>query len=194
VGVYNATTGPPPYGEECPACWSTSGILNITLFPGTYNFGLSGPGAVRGPLTAVQPIVAEFDRGLTIVAPLGNVNLSPNQYSSWPVLLPINSTGFYLEGSLAATGCGSTIAILPLLLYHEFQANRSAIDGPSSDVIAGGYASPCPDPNFSSQLGPGAIGPLELTSGSRLVALNTWLDTIDITVLAPIEISYLPGT
>lgn len=193
VGVYNATTGPPTYGPECPACWSTSGTLNITLFPGIYDLDTSGPGAVRGSLTAVLPIVAEFDRGLTIVAPSGIVNISSGQYFAWPVIVPTNASDLLLEYSLATNGCDYALAILPPAVYAEFQINRSTVDLPGAYLISEGSPIPCTVSTVPSPVDMGTIGPLDVSTGSTLVVVDPWIGPLELVVQSPIEISYLSG-
>jgi hypothetical protein len=193
VGVYNATTGPPPYGPECPGCWSTSGTLNITLFPGTYDFDMSGPGAVRASLTAVLPIVAEFDRGLAIVAPSGTVNISSGQYVARPLIVPTNVTDLWLEDSLATNGCDYALAILPPAVYEAFQLNRSAIDRPGVYLISEGSPIPCSVSTVPSPTDGGTIGPLDVSTGSTLVVFEPWIGPLVFVVQSPIEISYLSG-
>jgi hypothetical protein len=179
VAVFNATTASlPNYGWPCPGCYQDQGEINYTLFPGTYLLEILG----GGTFTVTQSIVVNFDRGLEILQSPTEMNILSGGNMSWPISLPAGATGVWLEAWLAQTGCNYSLFIQP--------ANVSM----SPQLITAGYGSSCPTPPVSTVFGPGAMGPLNITSGDSLVFYNGWSDSVQLSVLYPIEVSYLSTT
>ncbi len=176
-------------GWPCPGCYSLNGTLNYTLFPGVYDLAILGGGGA--PLTITEALVVDFDRGLVVLQKPTFTNVSAGGYAAWPITIPEGAKGVWLEASLAQTGCAYTLSILPPSVFQQFQVNRSAIDSGSSQLIESGWTSSCPNPQVSTPFGPGAIGPLNISSGDVLVFYNWWSGGVELTVLDPIEISYL---
>lgn len=187
VAVFNVTTTV-SYGWPCPGCYAFNGSFNSTLFPGTYEIAFDGHGAT---FVATQAILVTFDRSLEVLQPSLVTNLAGGNYSAWPIIAPPSASNFWLEGLIGTTGCSYTIAILPLAVFQAFLNDRGAVNSPGALLLQSGWASVCPSPPVSTAVGFGTIGPFGLTSGDTLVFYNSWGSAVQLTVLAPIEVSYL---
>ncbi len=190
VAVWNVTATV-SNGWPCPGCYALNGGFDFTLFPGTYVILFAG---VAESFVATQTILVKFDRTLEVLQPPIVTSLSSGNYSAWPISAPPGASSFWLGGSIATSGCGYTIALLPPAVFQAFQSDRSAINSPDAFVLQSGWASTCPNPPVSTVSGFGTIGPFNLNSGDTLVFYNSWGSVVQLTVLAPIEVSYLLAT
>jgi len=184
---FGATTWP------SPGSFVSNGSLSLTLFPGTYAVVfVSGVGESASPvLTVTNSILAQFDRGLAVLQPREYTELPAGGYFAWAVPVPAISTGLWLNGTIAATACSDRLAILPGVLYEEFQQNRSVIYTPGALGIGGGTYTPCQTLSKLQNVGLAVFGPFSVTPGERVVFYNAGPNTAQIAILAPLEVSYL---
>ena len=192
--MFNTTPSifvPPPGG--CPGGVKV-GYMNLTLFPGTYAIGVRlSNETYQGPIwiVATQALTAVFGRGLDVLQRPEVANLTADNYTAWTLSAPPGATSFHLEGLLSMTGCGFVIAFLPATLFQEFETNRSVIRSPNATLISDVEVTVGCDPTSVTYAGIGSLYPLNLTAGSDLVFWNPWDGSMQLTVLGPIEVSYL---
>lgn len=194
LAVFNLSYTGPYLSWPNPGSAHVNGTLNVTLFPGTYAIEILG-GTVQGPepvWTAIQPITAEFDRGLVVVQQPTTTNISAGNYAAWQLTWPPGGSSVHLALGIATNACNFEAAILPPSIFHDFQSNRDAINSPGAVTLFGWAGSSCSATPTSIGLGP--IGPLNISSGDTLVLFNAQESTAQLVVLDPIELSYLTPT
>jgi hypothetical protein len=193
VLLFNASSPPvngwPPTGNR-------NGTLDFPLFPGTYEIvfysGVDSPGQ---EFVASETILANFDRGLDVVAHPAATNLSMNNFSAWPISVPVDAADVWLEGVVATDACSFVLAVLPPSVYATFLSDRSVVYSPQAVLIQSGASESCSgSPSPPTAVGFPTIGPLNISSGEFLVFYNSSSTTVDFSVLSPIEASYLLAT
>lgn len=185
---------------ELPGEYSLNGELNHSLFPvlfpGTYvivvghfPFGKSSQSPTN--FTVVQPFMVVFDRALKILQPPEDTNLQAGGYSCWPISLPPGAKDVWLEGLLASTGCAFVLGVLPFPLFQQFQTNSSVIDSSGVYLIWAGGIQSCQGSSISADLPPGIPVPLGNLTAGVLVYYNSGPVGATLTVVSPIELSFL---
>ncbi len=117
-----------------------------------------------------------------------------NHYSSWTVSIPEGASNILLDGSLSTTSCSYAMAIPPPAVYRTFETDRGAINAAGTTLVEWGSTNACGASRIATNIGPGVVGPLHLSSGETLVFWSSAPATAQLSVLAPLEMSYVePG-
>jgi len=169
-----------------------NGTFNLSLFPGNYVVQLTWPNSVPAPLiTATQPWVAEFDRGLDLLQVPEQFTLASGSHLAWALAAPNNASRFFLQGAIATNSCDFEFAVLPPAAYRAFASGQGPLNGTGADLIAqsnGGCG-----PGANEEVSWPGYGPLDWASGDVAVLYNAANYAAEFNVYAALEVSYLTG-
>jgi len=205
-GTWNATS--PTYvfvmnvslaGCEPVIAWprpTLNGTFNITLFPGNYEVRFE-PGA-NIFLTATQPWMATFDRGLDVLQGPQQIPIPANGHVAWTLSAPSNASRFFFEDAMVTTSCDFELAMLPGAAYRAFAAGQGPLNGNGTDELdsvftsSPGSTAPCAPPSGHVYFWD-KDGPFNWTSGDVAVFYNGADYAATLYPFAPFEVSYVIG-
>lgn len=178
-----------PSYPPIPIGGTLNGTINETLFPGIYilDFEWFGDHA-NSTWTATEPITASFDRGLDVLAGPGATLLESHGYTAWTISAPVSASSFFLAMEMTTSSCNDELAELPEVTFQAFESGRGPLNGNGTDVIEASSSSPC-SPSLATTVG--VLGPLNWSTSDVLVYFNGGESTATLSLLAPLEVSYL---
>ena len=194
-GVENVSSAP-CYNGPPQSISEVNGTFNFALFPGNYviHLGWSFSGGTP-TVTATQPWIATFDRGLDVLQTPEEIPLSSDGYSAWTVSAPNSASQFFVEYALVTDSCNFELAMLPPSTYRAFVSGQGPLNSNGTDVILSTHSP------YGGQCGPSwgpadawcETGPFNWTSRDVVVFFNEANYGVGLNLFTPLEVSYLTG-